>query len=79
MTIGYQSNDWFKKKMETLRAARGNQCEECHAPLAFDERGQPNLQWAHLRPTGTSGQSLCRCRHQATSGHTERRSARCSN
>lgn len=46
---------YCKRKMASLRAERGNRCENCQRPLTFDERGHPNLQWAHLRPTGLSG------------------------
>lgn len=53
----HHNNTWYKKKMERLRATRGNRCQHCRLALAFDDRGQPNLQWAHIQPTGLQGKS----------------------
>ena len=49
------SNHWYRNRRSALRAERGNACEKCKKKLEINE-GQPNLQFAHLRPTGLNGE-----------------------
>ncbi len=49
------ANAWAKSQILRLRAARGNACEDCGRSLRI-ARGKPNLQFAHLQPTGLSGE-----------------------
>lgn len=53
----HRNNRRAKILMAELRATFGNQCDICATPLTFDERKQPNLQFAHIKPTGLHGKS----------------------
>lgn len=62
MTQAYDRQKRYVENLRaTLRAQRGNCCEDCGAALRFDERGKPSLEWSHLQPTTLSGAGRGRC------------------
>lgn len=49
------TNEWAKQQMPKLRSQYGNQCAICGEQLHLDEKGRPNLQFAHSKSTGIRG------------------------
>jgi hypothetical protein len=43
------------RRVSVLRIGRGNRCERCGKRAHTDKRGRPNLEFAHLAPTGLRG------------------------
>lgn len=46
-------NDWFRKRMDELRASRGNRCEEIEGGIRCE--ATTALEWAHIKETPVNG------------------------
>jgi hypothetical protein len=52
---GERRRRFESRRVSILRIERGNRCEYCGKRGRTNKRGRPNLEFAHLAPTGLRG------------------------